>query len=299
MIMIKTSKTIIFFGTDNFSLVALQGLIDSNYDIAAVVTKPDSKSGRGQKLKMPSVKILAEKHGIKVWQPNNVASINSDIVDLNKATIGVLVSYGRIIPQSTIDLFTPGIINVHPSLLPKYRGSTPIESAIANGDEQTGVSIMKLISDMDAGPVYEQVFYELSGKETSAELYDTLASIGTIKLIGILQNIIDGSIMPTAQNNSQATYCKLLDKSDSQLQPINLTANEAERKIRAHLNFPKTKFNLLGKDIIITKAHVSIQRQSPADILCKDGNYLSIDTLIAPSGRQMPSKDFLNGHRSS
>jgi len=293
------SKTIIFFGTDNFSLVTFQGLIDAGYDIAAVVTKPDSKSGRGQKLKMPSVKILAQKHNIKVWQPNKVSDINEDIINLEKKVTGILVSYGRIIPQSTIDLFSPGIVNVHPSLLPKYRGSTPIESAIANGDKQTGVSIMQLVSEMDAGPVYEQVFYKLSEKETSPELYDTLANIGTAKLIEILPNIIDNTLKPINQDESKAIYCNLLDKADNWLIPNELTASEAERKIRAHLTFPKTKFSIIGKDIIITKAHVATKQQSPADILCKDGNYLSIDTLIAPSGRKMSVKDFLNGHKLS
>lgn len=293
----NTSKTIIFFGTDDFSLVALQGLIDSGYDIAAVVTKPDSKSGRGQNLKKPSVKILAEKHNISVWQPTKVSDINPDILDLKKPVTGVLVSYGRIIPQSTINLFSPGIINVHPSLLPKYRGSTPIESAIANGDEQTGVSIMQLVSNMDAGPVYEQVFYELSGKETSPELYDTLADLGTAKLIEILPSIIDSSLQPITQDDSRAIYCELLDKADSLLKPDKTTAIEAEHKIRAHLTFPKTRFNFMGHDIIITSAHVSAEQQSSADILCTDGNYLSIDTLIAPSGRKMSGKDFLNGYK--
>jgi len=291
------SKTIIFFGTDEFSLVVLQGLIDAGYDIAAVVTKPDSKSGRGQKLRMPSIKILAQKHNIKIWQPNKVSDINENIINLKERVTGVLVSYGRIIQQSTIDLFNPGIINVHPSLLPKYRGSTPIESAVANGDKQTGVSIMQLVSEMDAGPVYEQVIYKLSESETSPELYDILANIGTKKLIEILPNIIDNTLKPINQDESNASYCNLLNKADSWLTPNELTASEAERKIRAHLTFPKTKFSIMGKDIIITKAHVVYEQQSLADILCKDDNYLSIDTLIAPSGRKMPVKDFLNGHK--
>ena len=158
------SKTIIFFGTDNFSLIALQGLIDAKYKIAAVVTKPDSKSGRGQQLKFPSVKTLALKHNIAVWQPQKVSDIDDNIVALSTEVIGVLVSFGRIIPKSTIDLFSPGIINLHPSLLPKYRGSTPIESAIINGNKLTGVSIMQLVPAMDAGPVYEQINYQLSGE---------------------------------------------------------------------------------------------------------------------------------------
>ena len=290
------SKTIIFFGTDNFSLIALQGLIDAKYKIAAVVTKPDSKSGRGQQLKFPSVKTLALKHNIAVWQPQKVSDIDDNIVALSTEVIGVLVSFGRIIPKSTIDLFSPGIINLHPSLLPKYRGSTPIESAIINGNKLTGVSIMQLVPAMDAGPVYEQINYQLSGEETSPELYETLATIGTEMLINKLPSIIDESLQPIVQNDSQATYCNLLKKEDSLLNPDNVTSTQAERLIRAHFTFPKTRFNLLGKDIIITKAHTTNQPQTMADIVCSDGNYLSIDTLIAPSGRKMSAKDFINGY---
>lgn len=292
------SKTIIFFGTDDFSLVALQGLIDEGYEITAVVTKPDSKSGRGQMLSAPSVKKLALQHNITVWQPLKVSDINKDVISIQADAVGVLVSFGRIIPQSTIDLFTPGIINLHPSLLPKYRGPTPIESAIANGDEQTGVSIMQLTSGMDAGPIYAQINYELSGLETSPELYETLAQIGVNKLIEILPNIIDNTIKPIDQNETKANYCKLLSKEDSWLKSTEFTAAEAECRVRAYLTFPKTKFNILDKDIIITKAHVTSEGATVADILCKDGKYLSIDTLIAPSGRKMSIKDFLNGYKT-
>jgi len=295
----NTSKTIIFFGTDNFSLVTLQSLISSGYNIGAVVTQPDSKSGRGQILKAPSVKKLAQEHNITVWQPNKVSDIEKNVVALNKDVIGVLVSFGKIIPQSTISLFNPGIINVHPSLLPKYRGPTPIESAIENGDQQTGVSIMQLNSKMDAGPIYKQTTYKLSGDETSPELYNELATIGAQTLIESLPSIADGSLQPVKQDDNNATYCNLLKKEDSWLKPNEVTATIAECLVRAHLIFPKTKISIIGKDIIITKSHVSMQQQAPTDILCKDGQYLSIDELIAPSGRKMSAKDFLNGCSSN
>jgi len=290
------SKTIVFFGTDDFSLVALQGLIDANYKIAAVVTKPDSKSGRGQQLKFPSVKKLALERNIPVWQPQKVSDINSNIAALKTDVIGILVSFGRIIPKSTIDLFNPGIINLHPSLLPNYRGSTPIESAIANGDKLTGVSIIQLVPAMDAGPVYVQTKHQLSGNETSPELYNTLAVAGTKILIDNLPSIINNSLQPTNQNDDTATYCNLLKKEDGLLTPDDVTAAQAEQLVRAYLTFPKTKINIFKKDIIITKAHVTKHKQTVADIICKDNNYLSIDTLIAPSGRKMSIKDFINGY---
>ena len=294
--MINTSKTIIFFGTDNFSLTALQGLIDAGYNIIAVVTKPDSKSGRGQILTMPSVKKIALKNNIPVWQPTRVADINNDIQKYQTKPTGVLVSFGKIIPQSTIDLFEPGIINVHPSLLPLYRGPSPIESVIKNGDSQTGVSIMKLSYKMDAGPIYNQVYYELSGNETRPELYQTMSKFGAKILLDNLPSIINGTLQPTLQDDNKATYCQLTTKNEAWLKPTETTANEAERIIRAHLGFPKTKLNILEHTIIITKAHVANEQKNKLDILCSDNKYLSIDELIAPSGRSMSGKDFINGY---
>jgi methionyl-tRNA formyltransferase len=290
------SKTIIFFGTDDSSLVALQGLVESSYNVVAVVTKPDSKSGRGQVLTASSVKKFALDHNITVWQPVKVSDINDDIKALGPDVAGVLVSYGKIIPQTTIDLFNPGIINVHPSLLPLYRGPSPIESAIENGDEQTGVSIMKLTAGMDAGPIYGQIVHKFSGHETRPELYETLFDAGTRALIKLLPTIIDGSIQPTPQDDSKAVYCKLFDKEDAWLKPNEVTAAKAERLVRAHLGFPKTKTSILDHTVIITKAHVSSEQKTPLDILCQDNNYLSIDELIAPSGRTMTARDFLNGY---
>jgi len=292
----NTSKTIIFFGTDSESLVTLQTLYESGYNIAAVVTKPDSKQGRGQKLTTPCVKRFASEHNIPVWQPQKVSDINQNILALKQPVTGVLVSYGKIIPQSTIDLFKPGIVNIHPSLLPIYRGPSPIESAIANGDKATGVSIMKLSAGMDDGPVYTQVVHELNRHESRPELYEKLFKTGTDTLLSLLPSIINDSIQATPQDESKATYCSLFTKDDSRIKPNEISTERAERLVRAHLNFPKTKIEVLGHIVTITKAHVSTENKSPLDILCNDNNYLSIDELIATSGRTMSAKDFLNGH---
>lgn len=293
--MMNTSAKIIFFGTEDFSLTALTGLIEAGYTIAAVVTKPDSKKGRGQQLIAPAVKVLATRHNIPVWQPEKLADIADDIRALGTVT-GVLVSYGKIVPQAIINLFTPGIINVHPSLLPKYRGPSPIESAIKNGDPVTGVSIMQLSARMDAGPVYTAKEHPLQGTETRPELYHALADIGTNLLLESLPTIIDGSMLPTAQNEEAASYCQLLEKRSAQLDLQTLSAVEAERIVRAHIGFPKSKITVADHTIIITKAHVSDQQKTPLDILCRDGAYLSVDELVAPSGRHMSSDAFQRGY---
>jgi len=294
--MTKTSKTIVFFGTDDFSLISLKKLIEANYNISAVVTKPDSKSGRGQLLQMPSVKKLALMHNIPVWQPVKVSDINDSIAKLGKEVIGVLVSYGKIIPSSTIDLFSPGIINVHPSLLPQYRGPSPIESAIFNGDTQTGISIMKLTAKMDAGPIYAQIIHQLSGSETRPDLYKTLSGAGAAVLLSVLPLIIDGSLSPTPQDEAQATYCKILNKADTLIDPITISAKQFEQTVRAHLGFPKTKVKVGESELIITKSHISTEQKSPLDILCMDKKFLTIDELVAPSGRTISNKDYCNGY---
>lgn len=296
--MMNTSAKIIFFGTEDFSLTALTGLIEGGYTIAAVVTKPDSKKGRGQQLVAPAVKVLATRHNIPVWQAENLTDIADDVRALGTVT-GVLVSYGKIVPQAIIDLFTPGIINVHPSLLPKYRGPSPIESAIKNGDPVTGVSIMQLSARMDAGPVYTAKEHPLQGTETRPELYHALADIGTNLLLETLPTIIDGSLQPTPQNEEAASYCQLLEKSSANLDLATLSAADAERIIRAYIGFPKSKLTINGHPIIVTKAHISGQQKTPLDFLCQDGAYLSVDELIAPSGRQMSSDAFLRGYLTS
>jgi methionyl-tRNA formyltransferase len=225
-----------------------------------------------------------------------VSEINDSIKSFGNDIVGVLVSYGKIIPQTTIDLFNPGIINVHPSLLPKYRGPSPIEAAIENGDSQTGISIMELTAGMDEGPIYKTSTYTLNGKETRLDLKTRLSEIGTNMLVQLLPKILDGSIKPTKQDDSEATYCKLLKKDDSWLRPDQFTADQAERIVRAHLGFPKTKLHLEGNGIVIKKAHVSNNKNTMLDILCKDNKYLTITELVAPSGKTMSAHDFLNGH---
>lgn len=294
--MTSTSAKIIFFGTEDFSLTALTGLLEAGHNVVAVVTKPDSKKGRGQQLTAPQVKILATRHNIPVWQPAKLNDIIPDIRAFGSDVTGVLVSYGKIIPQSVIDLFTPGIINVHPSLLPRYRGPSPIESAIKNGDAVTGISIMQLTAQMDAGPIYTTKKHPLQGTETRPELYHALADVGTNTLLEALPAIVDGSLTATPQDESAATYSQLLQKSDATLDLSRLTAIAAERQIRAHIGFPKSKITVFEQSIVVTSAHVAHQQKTPLDILCQDGTYLCVDELIAPSGRRMSGEAFLRGY---
>jgi methionyl-tRNA formyltransferase len=285
----------VFFGTEDFSLYSLKTLIEAGFPVVAVVTKPDTKRGRDRALTQPAVKSYAEEHGVLVLQPSNLSDITQYIGSLS-SPVGVLASYGKIIPQSILDLFSPGIINIHPSLLPKYRGPSPIEAAIEHRDSHTGVSIMKLVAKMDAGPIYTQAPYALDQTESKPELYNTLGLMGANLLAHTLPSIVDGSLQPTPQNESEATYCPLLSKKESLLDPKKITPGDAEARIRAHLGFPRTRMTIAGHQIIVTKAHAVMSKRTPLDIQCKNGAYLSIDELIAPTGRTMDAKGFINGY---
>lgn len=289
------TKPIIFFGTENFSLISLKALVESGFIIDAVVTKPDSKKGRGQKLIAPAVKTYAETHGITVLQPTKLTDISEYLEHLDMP-IGVLVSFGKIIPQSTLGLFSPGIINVHPSLLPKYRGPSPIESAIKHRDEITGVTIMKLEAKMDAGPIYTQVTVPLNGTETQSSLYQTLGRLGAIKLVETLPAIMAGTLLPEPQDESAATYCGLLEKSESYIDPSTMTTHELEAKIRAHQDFPRTKYEFHGHLLTILASEISNTPKSALSIECADGNFVTPTELIAPSGKRMNADSFLRGY---
>lgn len=288
---------IVFFGTEEHSLITLKALYNANLPVTAVITKPDAPRGRGGKMTEPAVKTFAREHNITVWQPAKLKDVADSIKQLNNP-VGVLVSYGKIIPQSIIDLFSPGIINVHPSLLPKYRGPSPIEAAMTNLDTETGVSIMQLDADMDAGPVYHQEKITLTGHESRTELYDQLFALGSEKLIELLPRVVSGDLQPVEQNHAEATYCTLLSKKDALLDPAKLTAAQAEARVRAHLSFPRTKLAFDDLELIITAAHVANKPHTALDQQFTDGNYLIVDQLITPtSGKQMTAEAFLRGRQ--
>ena len=289
------NKPIIFFGTEEFSAISLQKLIDENFKIGGIITKPDSKKGRGQKLQAPKVKKIGEKFNIPVLQPQKMSEI-VDFVKTFKNPVGVLVSFGRIIPQEIIDLFTPAIINVHP--LPKYRGPSPIESAILNGDEKPGVSLMKLSKEMDAGDVYSQKEIKLSKTETASSLYKTCGKIGAEMLVRDLPKIISGEIKGQKQDDSQAEYCQLLKKSDALLSQDKQTAEQAEQQIRAFEIFPKSKIQIGEHLVVIKKAEVvsSNAKNSPLTLKFADGEFLQIKMIVTPNGKETSAESFINGY---
>lgn len=289
-----TLKPLVFFGTEDFSLPTLQALIEKGCSISAVVTKPDTKRGRGRVLSSPAVKKLALSSGIEILQPEKLADIADELASAG-SDHAVLVSYGKIVPADIIDIFKGGIINIHPSLLPKYRGPSPIEAVILNGDSKTGVSLMKLTPKMDAGGVYKQETVELNGTETKPELYDRLSRIGADLLIDSLEEIINGTLQPIEQNEEGATYTKLLAKADGNID-WSSEADGIERSIRAFLGYPKSKALIFNQEVIILKARVA-GSSDDGELVMKCGQgFLEIQELIAPSGRIMNGGDFKRGY---
>jgi len=297
--MSHSGRKLVFFGNerlvsglDHTETPVLQALIDTGYEILAVVA--NDSGTRSRKPRPLEVAELAGGHSIPVHLPDRPMDIYDELKAYG-ADAAVLVAYGRIVPQKLIDLFPFGIINIHPSLLPKYRGPSPIESAIANGDESTGVSIMSLTAKMDAGPVYHQVEFNLPKYETAPHLSQKLAALAATELIAALPKIFEGSLKPVPQDESKATYCQLISKQDARLSPSTQTAEQAERLVRAYKAYPRARLSVSGHDIIILQAHVSDTADTPLDITFKQG-VLSIDELIAPSGKTMSGEAFIKGY---
>ena len=250
------AASIVFFGTDVFSIPSLQALIYAGYPIEAVITKPDARVGRGREVTAPQVKQLAQSHGIAVLQPASAAEL-IDATSTLKSTYGVVVAYGRIIAPAVLERFTGGLINVHPSLLPKYRGPAPIEAAILNGDTMTGVCVMKLDAGMDTGPVFVREVVPLTGTENRPELHDNLAAYGAKLLAGSLADIMSGEIKLVPQSafsDEPVSVTSLITKNDGIIDWIK-PAVAIENHVRAYLGWPGSKTMIDGVDITITAAH--------------------------------------------
>ena len=298
----KKSNSLVFFGNERLSsgfvpegAPTLQALIDHGYDVKAVVA--NYEVGQSRKARALEIEAVAKAHNIPVLLPDRPKDIYEQLVAY-KADVGVLVAYGRIIPQSIIDIFPHGILNIHPSLLPHYRGSIPIEQAILDGASETGVSVMGLVAAMDAGPVYAQQKVALTGSETKQELTAKLLRIGSQLIIDVLPSVLEGSAKPAEQDESQATFTKLIQKSDGNLD-LRGSAEQCEREVRAYAVWPKSRLSYSGHHVIVTKARVAQSDNDGALILTCNPGQLEVLELIAPSGKKMTGADFLRGYVKS
>jgi len=288
----NTSKTLVFFGSGPVAAKSLEFLA-VHFEIEAVVSKAVPPHHKGT----APVEELVAKLGLPILFASDKNELNELIWSHHfKSTIGVVIDYGVIMSQAVIDSFEHGIINSHFSLLPQWRGADPITFSILSGQPKTGVSLMVIDEGLDTGKLIGQKSLHISPDETTPTLTDKLIALSNQMLADYLPRYRSGEIIPKQQPHpTRATYSRKLTKADGIIDPAK-PAEQLEREVRAYQGWPKSRTEIAGNPVIITKAHVSAQSKTPLDIVCGDGVYLSIDELIAPSGRTMNAAAFLNGY---
>ncbi|MDP2639026.1 MAG: methionyl-tRNA formyltransferase [Candidatus Azambacteria bacterium] len=303
----------IFFGTPKFAEIVLEKLIDAGYLPEAVVCNPDEPVGRKQILTPPPVKSFVRDHetwNIKILQPVKLDASFKFQVPSFKPDLAIVVAYGKIIPEEILSIPRLGFLNVHGSLLPKYRGASPIQSAILNGDKETGITIMKIDEKMDHGKIISSAKIKISNDDNYEILSQKLAICGAELLIKTIPGYLSGKIKPTEQDHSQATYTKIITKEDGKID-WSKSAEEIKRMIRAFYPWPSawTRVNLKSQisNLKIMEADISDSKGSHkigevfllnSNLAIKCGkSALIIKQLQLEGGKIITAKEFLNGHK--
>lgn len=304
-----STLNIIFAGTPDFAAQHLQALLESEHNVIAVYTQPDKPAGRGKKLQASPVKQLAEKHQIPVYQPKSLRKeeVQAELKALN-ADVMVVVAYGLILPQAVLEAPKYGCLNVHGSILPRWRGAAPIQRAIWAGDQQTGVTIMQMDVRLDTGDMLHKVTTPILPTETSASLYAKLAELGPPALLEVLNGLAIQQFKPEKQDESLANYAEKLTKEEAKLDWM-LSAAQLERNIRAFNPAPiaylTVNVNGVEERVKIYQAQVlPHQEKTAGTVLNVSKNGIEIATTegvlnitqLQPSGKKpMSVQDFLNG----
>ena len=299
---------ILFMGTPDFAVPSLQALIEAGHQIVGVFTQPDKPKNRGMKLQPPPVKVVALDHDIPVFQPTKlrdgtaletIRSLEPDLI--------VVAAYGRILPQEILDYPKLGCINVHSSLLPKYRGSAPIHWAILNGDQESGVTIMHMALALDAGDIISQAVTPIDPDETVETLHDRLAHMGARLLVDTVVSIGDGTAVRTPQQEDLVTHAPMLSRA---LSPMDFTrpARELHNQVRGLIPWPAAVTELNGTrcKIFSTAVLTETTGKEPGTVIaadkkglkmaCGGGTVLQINELQADGGKRLKAADYLRGH---
>ncbi len=301
---------LVFAGTPAFSVPCLAALIEAGQDVVCVYTQPDRPAGRGRKLQQSPVKELALSHGIPVRQPESLKRDRDERQVLRELApdLMVVVAYGLILPQSVLDTPRLGCVNVHASLLPRWRGAAPIQRAVLAGDAQTGVCIMRMEAGLDTGPVYHRLAIPIAPDETGGSLHDRLSTLGARALIEALPGILDGTSRPEPQDDSHAIYAHKLDKAEAAID-WGEPAAAIERRVRAFDPWPVASTRLDGEVLRIWSAKAEDTNAtgvSPGEVLATGragievatgSGRLRITRLQPPGKRPMDAQDFLNARR--
>lgn len=300
---------ILFMGTPDFAVPSLEALIQAGHDVCGVFTQPDKPKNRKMKLMPPPVKEIAIAHNIPVYQPGSLR--NGDAMEYVRALepeLIVVTAYGRILPEKILSCPRYGCINVHASLLPKLRGAAPINWAVINGETETGITMMYMARELDAGDIIAQKKTPIGPDETAEQLYQRLARMGGELLVQTVEDISGGTARRIVQDESQATFAPMLTRA---LSPIDWSqsAQAIHDKIRGLLPWPAASTDAIsgaavkifesvcaGETTSAAPGTVLCAKAEGIDMACGDGKVLRITALQAPGGRRMRVADYLRGH---
>ncbi len=296
---------IIFAGTPEFAVPALAALIAAGHEIVMVLTQPDRPAGRGMKLKASPVKLLAEQHGLTVFQPASLKDplAQARIAD-TQADAMIVAAYGLIIPDATLHATRFGCYNIHASLLPRWRGAAPIHRSLLAGDQTTGVTIMEVVAALDAGAMVSRGVLPITATDTTQSLHDALSHLGARLMVEAMASLEkNGALAATPQDESLVTYAHKLDKAEAAID-WHQSALAISRQVRAFNPFPVAQSQLKGQVCRIWMALAEAGQAAPGEIVavqdgitvgCGEG-LLRITELQAPGGKRLPAQAFVQGH---
>lgn len=295
-----------FAGTPAFAQQALQAILDAGFNVVVALTQPDRPSGRGMQLTPSPVKQLASSHGIPVEQPVSLRNDEAQaLVRGYNLDVLVVVAYGLILPQAVLDMPRYGCLNIHASILPRWRGAAPIHRAIEAGDQETGVCIMQMDAGLDTGGVVDEARLSIQATDTTALLHDRLAALGAERIVAVLQQLAAGATLTAVpQAEVGVTYAHKLEKQESLLD-LQAAAHALDRKIRAYNPFPGAVLHSGEQPIKIWGARVVRGAGEPGQVLSSDDTgvvvacgegALCLEVLQSPGGKRLKAADFLRGH---
>lgn len=299
---------VVFFGTPQFAVPSLEQLIQSAHDVVGVVTQPDRPRGRGHKVTDSPVKMTAVAHGLPVFQPARLRDpeVAATLTDW-APDLGVVAAYGKLLPENVLNLPRLGMINVHASLLPRYRGAAPVHRAVIDGMPETGVTIMRMVPTLDAGGMFAKVTHPIGPDETSDVVERDLAVLGASLLIDVIDDLAAGRAVEELQDHAQSTYASKITKEEG-LIDWALSAVAIHNRVRGLYPWPHAYTYLNGERLIVMRSHVSPEPTSAAPGTIVDvssgviqvatgyGERLAIDEVQPEGRRAMTVRDYLAGH---
>lgn len=301
--------SIIFMGTPDFSVPVLKGLVEKGYEVKAVVTQPDKKVGRKQKITKTPAKIAAEELNIPVYQPVKLSGSSEldELIAMNADFI-VTAAYGQFLPTKFLNSAKIAAVNVHGSLLPKYRGGAPIQYSLINGDKETGITIMEMVKKMDAGDIYAQKAIEIEPDDTAGSLFEKLSYLGRDLLLETLPKISDGSVQKVTQNEEEVVFSPNITKNQERI-TSKMTAQEANNLLRGLNPDPGAYMMVNGKRFKVWKAEVAdestdleagslVENKGRFAISFANNTVLNLLEVQPAGKKKMPIQSFLNGQAS-